>query len=255
MKAATLLALAGLAAAAAPARADDPGIDRARSLTARGRELHDKGDYRGAIAVFQEAYVLAPRPGLLFNLAQAYRLEGNCDAAELMYRRYLAASPSREERTIAESHLAAVARCARRGVAVADPRVPAASGAPHDGRPESPGADRRARGRLVKRIGLGASIGGAAALSVAAYFGARAYSAQEDVERRYAAGTPWPQLEATHARGERDAETARWVGIGGAATAATGLALFFFGRHAEHTAPIAIVPAGRGARIGVAWAF
>lgn len=254
MKAAALLALAGLAAAAAPARADDPGIDRARSLTARGRDLHDKGDYRGAIAAYKEAYVLAPRPGILFNLAQAYRLEGDCDDAELMYRRYLAASPSREERTIAEGHLATVVRCARRGVATADP-TPAVSGASHDGRPESPGDDRRARGRLVKRLGLGASIGGAAALSVAAYFGARAYSAQEDVERRYAAGTPWPQLEATHARGERDAETARWVGIGGAVTAATGLALFFFGRHTERTAPIAIVPAGRGARIGVAWAF
>ena len=36
---------------------------------------------------------------LLFNLAQAYRLQGNCDDAALMYRRYLATNPGVEQRT------------------------------------------------------------------------------------------------------------------------------------------------------------
>src|SRR5690606_28579845 len=77
--------------------------------------LHDRGDYARAIAAFKEAYVLAPSPGLLFNLAQAYRLRGNCDDAALMYRRYIAAAPrSADERALAEAHLATVVRCVQK---------------------------------------------------------------------------------------------------------------------------------------------
>ena len=63
--------------------------EKAKQLAERGREAHDRGQYVDAIAAFNEAYVLAPSAGLLFDLAQAYRLAGRCDDAAWMYRRYL----------------------------------------------------------------------------------------------------------------------------------------------------------------------
>src|SRR5690349_15298118 len=78
--------------------------DKARHLAERGRALHDAGNYTDAIAAFREAYVLAPSPGLLFNIAQSYRLAGRCDDAAWMYRRYLDSQPSGDRRAVAESH-------------------------------------------------------------------------------------------------------------------------------------------------------
>src|SRR5262249_1560300 len=112
----TLVVAVALVAAAPPARAEemlrpDQIPEKARVLAEGGRHYHDAGDYEQAIAAFKEAYVLAPSPGLLFNLAQAYRLAGQCDDAAWMYRRYLDASPAADRRAIAENHLAIVEKC------------------------------------------------------------------------------------------------------------------------------------------------
>src|SRR5215470_15454178 len=113
----SLVAVLAALALAAPAevRADNAWSGavpaKARALAERGRAYHDAGDYAAAITAFTQAYVMAPSPALLFNLAQAYRLQGDCDDAALMYRRYLATGPSLDERALAESHLATVERC------------------------------------------------------------------------------------------------------------------------------------------------
>src|SRR5689334_3902403 len=73
--------------------------------------MHKRGEYDRAIVAFKEAYVIAPSPGLLFNIAQAYRLQGNCDDASLMYRRFLGTNPDPAARAVAEQHLATVERC------------------------------------------------------------------------------------------------------------------------------------------------
>jgi tetratricopeptide (TPR) repeat protein len=252
MRAAALLAIACLAASATIARADEPVPPKARRLAALGRTLHEQGDYARAIAAFQEAYVLAPRPGLLFNIAQAYRLQGNCDDAELVYRRYIAARPPAEERALAQQHLATVVRCLKqRELDRANGALTALAGSRADAAAER----ERERGRLTRRIGLGVTLGGAAVLAAAAYFGIRAHNTELDVERRYAQGTRWPDLEPLHERGARDASAARWLAVGGGATASAGLVMILLGRRAEHATPVSIVPARRGAQIGVAWAF
>ncbi len=259
MKIALVVAVA-LAASAAPA-AGDPVPAKARKLAERGRELHQRGDYARAITAFKEAYVLAPSPGLLFNLAQAYRLQGNCDDAVLMYRRYIAAVPPwRDERALAEGHLATVVRCVQKrnlnlppDAAMANIPVPP----PPDRDPlfEDDPAPGPSRGTLMRRVGLGATIGGALALGTAAYFGVRAYRASSDVERLYAEGASWPEIEPIHLRGERAERTATWLGIGGGIGAAAGITLYVLGRRADRASPLTITPAKDGAKIGLAWAF
>lgn len=257
------LAAAVLATAASPAVAStgEPIPAKARKLAERGRELHERGDYARAIVAFKEAYVLAPSPGLLFNLAQAYRLQGNCDDAALMYRRYIASTqPWSDERALAEAHLASVVRCAQKrslnlpaDESMAHISVQSLERDPlfHDEAPRG-----GSRGRAARGVGLGLAIGGAVALGTAAVYGVKAFRAADDVEQRYAAGTPWSELEPLQARGERAESMAKWFAIGGGISAAAGVTLFVLGRRAERSAPpVAVTPMKGGARVGVSWAF
>lgn len=238
-----ILAAAMFAAASAPARAraDEAIPEKARRLAARGRELHEQRDYERALAAFKEAYVLAPTPGLLFNLAQAYRLHGNCDDAAVLYRRYIASRPAGDERTIAQVHLAAVTRCMQlrqRNLPLdgelASLPMPPADQTAELFTPPSP------RPRRFRQIGVAAMVGGGAALAGAAYLGVRAYDSAIDGDRDHAA---------------RTATAATWFGISGGAVAITGLTLFLIGRHSERPAAVTIAPAGSGGKIQLRWAF
>ena len=78
------LLLCSAVAAADPADEPPAGMaipDKARFLADRGRQLQRDGKFAAAIEAYKAAYVLAPSPGLLFNLAQVYRLNGDCDDA------------------------------------------------------------------------------------------------------------------------------------------------------------------------------
>jgi len=255
-----LLAMASLAIGepATPERIPD----KARKLAERGRELHGKGDYALAIIAFKEAYVLAPSPGLLFNLAQAYRLQGNCDDAALMYRRFIATNPDPDARAIAEAHLATMDRCiAKRGLnlpmdeSMAYLKVPP----PEDKTLailESPKAAPPSR-RLQKLIGLGIAGAGGIALGTAGVFEYRAYQAQQDVEARYAAGDKWKNIAPIAERGERSASYARAFAIGGGVAAIAGVTVYLLGQRAERNAfvPVSVTPAKRGAEVSLAWQF
>jgi len=221
---------------------------RARELAEQGRELHDAGDYAGAAARFQQAYALAPSPGLLFNLAQDYRLSGDCEDAAIMYRRFLATDPSPQQRTVAEQHLDKVAKCARPTLAVQTVTPPPAA-------PDHPADARRDRSknpRIEKDVGLGFAIAGGAALVGAAYFAYRAHDDQEKVSKGYDMGTPWPQLADTDADGHRSQRDAMILGIGGGVSLATGAALYMLGVKHERAA-IAVTPSAGGAKVAVTW--
>ncbi len=260
MRAALLVVLA-LSTSAAAADAIDPVPPKARKLAERGRELHERGDYARAITAFKEAYVLAPSPGLLFNLAQAYRLQGNCDDAAIMYRRFIAtAPPGRDERALAETHLATVVRCVQKrnlnlppDDAMASIPVPPAPG--YDPLFEDRPAAPPSRGRLVRQAGIGTAAGGAVALGAAAYFGLRAHRATEDVEELYAGGASWQEIEPIHERGQRSETAAKWLGVVGGVGVAAGVTMYLLGRRMDRTPSLTAAPTQGGARIGMSWTF
>lgn len=259
-----LALVAALVAAPAVGAAEEPIPPKARKLAEHGREMHDKGDYARAIIAFKEAYVIAPSPGLLFNLAQAYRLQGNCDDASLMYRRYIATNPSPDARAIAEGHLYTVERCTKKrslnipldeSMAYLD--VPAPPGPEHmlvsapAERTDGPARPLR----LKRDVGLGITLGGSAALAVAAYYGYRSYDASQDVEAAYARGAKWKEIESIHERGESSARAAKIFGIGGGLAIAGGVTLFLLGKREERAMPLAVTPRAKGAEVSYAWEF
>lgn len=253
---ATLVALAG------PARADEKVPpervpQKARELAEKGRAYHDAGDYMKAVAAFKEAYVLAPSPALLFNIAQAYRLAGDCDDAAWMYRRYLDSSPGSERRTLAENHLASVEKCGHGGLVVTPPSLDAKPPVAAPGsEPYLPTANivDATPASKTKKAALWVGIGGGLALVGAAYFAWDASDASSNVSDLYKHGGKGSDVAAQDARGQRSSELATALGIGGGLAVATAGVLYMVGRHyeAQH---VAVAPHAHGAEVSLSWRF
>jgi tetratricopeptide (TPR) repeat protein len=262
MNAAALLIAAAVAISPVAARGDTAWNDvpaKARALAERGRAAHDAGDYATAITAFTQAYVMAPRPALLFNLAQAYRLQGNCDDAALMYRRFLATNPEADQRALAEAHLAAVERCLHQialhlpvetpgsRAITAPPAEPLAMRASN-----TPPVSRAAQ--IEKDVGIGLAIGGGVSLAVAAYYAVQAHEASNEVAAGYMRGAAWRDIAAADERGRSAATTAKWLGAGGAVGLVGGIVTYLIGRSNEGP-PVTISTMNRGVKVGVRWAY
>jgi tetratricopeptide (TPR) repeat protein len=254
----TAISLASPAAFADDALRPDQIPERARQLADRGRSLHDAGEYSQAIVAFKEAYVLAPSPGLLFNLAQAYRLAGKCDDAAWMYHRYLDTNPGAQARILAEAHLQTVEKCGAGGLRV---RVQTAAfeAKLSEGRAgeDLSLAEKPAQppGEREKHLGTWIAIGGGVALIGAGYFALDAHDASNTVGELYRKGAKWQDIKATDDRGHRSATFATILGIGGFAAAATGGVLYAVGIHREQAQHIAVVPTAHGAEVSLTWGF
>ncbi len=238
----------------AAARADATIPPLARQLSDRGRALHDLGDYEQAIVAYKQAYMIAPSPGLLFNMAQAYRLNGDCRSAAEFYRRYLSTGPEPDARRRAEQQLAIVDSCGRRASASAstgDGSALAVSGR-SESETDTPGCGERRTGLVV------AGAGGLLFLT-GAYFAIDARNAGDQVASTYANGGTWKSIAAVDARGQRSGELATGFVITGGVAVATGVVLYMLGHHqserASRVPALSISPAARGARVELAWRF
>ena len=247
-----------------PARAEDAASSvpaKAKMLAQRGRAAHDAGDYAGAIAAFTQAYAMAPAPALLFNLAQAYRLQGNCDDAAVMYRRYLDTDPSPEVRALVENHLSTVERCMHK-LALNIPVEPAAGFTPTPPRAavETSAAARVSitgpsrKAQIEKDVGIGLVIGGTTSLAIATYYAFRAHDASNEVAEAYAKGAKWKDVAPIDARGKAAANRAQLFGIGGAVGAAGGVVTYLIGRRTERT-PVTVATTQHGVQVGMVWSF
>lgn len=231
--------------------------DKARKLAERGRQLHDRGDYPRAIAAFKEAYVIAPSPALLFNLAQAYRLQGNCEDASLMYKRFLDEDLPEANRAIAQTHLHTVERCiAKRSLGLPmDDHAAYLASAPAPAPSEALFVDGPPPGTRKKQLGTGLVIGGGVALAGALYFGIQAASDAAAVEEAVANGARWKDVADRDAAGHRHAGYAKVLGVGGALAAAGGVTLYVLGKREARAASFAVVPTKSGAQVTVGWRF
>jgi tetratricopeptide (TPR) repeat protein len=243
-------------ALAAPHAAADAIPEKAKQLAEHGRELHDRGDYSDAITAFKEAYVLAPSAGLLFDLAQAYRLAGQCDDAAWMYRRYLESDPTPPHRTLAEGHLATVEKCGHGGLRVVsvpppnelklEPPPPdvAIAVAPQP----APSASRD------KHLAVGFAITSGALFATAAVFEIQAASNASAVSAAYQSGSSkGKNVGATDTAGQLDADFAIGAAVAGGASLATAAVFYVLGRRAEHHVMATAVPHGAG--MAMSWRF
>lgn len=104
---APLVMLLAVVLPCARAGAVDPKIE-AKQQFQEAEAHYDAGRWAEAAAGYQRAYALAPYPSLLFNIAQAYRNQGDAAKAVEYYRKYLVADPKGKRVAEAQQHLAAL---------------------------------------------------------------------------------------------------------------------------------------------------
>jgi tetratricopeptide (TPR) repeat protein len=109
-------------APAARAQAAEPSSPSdARTEYERALSLYQRGQYAEAILPLRRAYELYPSPELLYDLAQAERLAGDCEGALASYRDFLATEPSEPLRSRASSKLDEMERCSEESRSNATP--------------------------------------------------------------------------------------------------------------------------------------
>ena len=194
------------------ARGED--ADKAREHYTVGLRAFDLGKYDEAIAEFEEAYGYKDAAGLLYNIAQAYRLSNRPEEAVRYYRTYLERKPDAPNRADAEAKIerlaaileerkarnpalveAATAPPGHAPVAVM-PRtptlvVPAAAPVQSAAPAEAVAAKAPSPFWTARRAGWVATGVGAAALAFAVYFGLEARGAAAQMEGDAAAGRPF----------------------------------------------------------------
>lgn len=107
-----LVSLLVVAALATPAFAQRKK-DREKAAIAhyeQGQRHYNLGEFDKAIEEYKAAYALTNAPGLLFNIAQAYRLKKDYEQALFFYRTYLREDPQAENRGDVEALIAELER-------------------------------------------------------------------------------------------------------------------------------------------------
>jgi hypothetical protein len=120
------------------ARAEDP--QRARELFQEGTTYFDVGQFDKAIESWQRGYKEKPDPGFLYNIAQAYRLQGDPHKAIFFYRGFLRNSPRAPNREDVEQKIATLQKLIgdQERVKTAPPTGPSKQDPPASAPPPAP---------------------------------------------------------------------------------------------------------------------
>lgn len=244
-----LVALCGRALAQ-PAPPPEPApadkVERAKQLYGEGKRYYDLGDYPHAIETWKQAYVLSAAPMLLFNIAQAHRLAGDCAQALKVYASYEREAGEVSNRDELDR---AKERCNREPTNTNPPTIPRAEPPKPESTPRTTsalanqelgdvGSPRREapivdRGSTLRIAGLASGGAGAVLLTASAWFALRANQASHDVELfRGEWGPMQQQLERDGKRAH--ARSLVTAVLGGLALAGGG-ALYVIGVERRHT--------------------
>jgi tetratricopeptide (TPR) repeat protein len=262
---------------AAPAFAD--GTAKAKQLYDEGFRHFNVAEYPQAIESWKQAYLIAKKPLLLFNIGQAYRLSGDCKQAMTFYENYQNSETSIKNQDELDQ---AIAACKAADAKPVEPKpvdtkpidanpptpTPAITTAPTPPitetqvaptppatpvqpapPPEPPATERSSNSR--RQIGLIVGIAGVVAEGGAVLFALQGSSKANDAQNV----ATWDQHAMDlQSAGQRDNKLAWGFGIAGGAAIAAGVVLYVTGgASAEHG--VAIVPTRGGAQVGWAHSF
>jgi tetratricopeptide (TPR) repeat protein len=233
MLAATPLHAQDIETRPAPA-GEDKADPEARRLAERGLAHYEAGRYREAIDDFEASYRITQAPGLLYNLAQAQRLKGDCATALALYRRFLAANPTGNIRQLTETRIRETEQCATddrqsRAPATAPmltPAIPAATPAapPALLQMAAPPAAAAPSPRWRRPVGVAAGVAAVVCGVAGGVYATRAGQAADDVSAIYARGGTWgPYAMERQASGQHDQRFALVFGSGALVAAAVSL--------------------------------
>lgn len=262
---------------------------------AQATELHQQaerhyrlGEYGEAITAWREAYKLTGAPLFLYNIAQSYRLSGDCSNAVKFYKSYTNVATDEATAAEAREHVAEMEPCPASsttsepapsegnaqptevpptspepgvspGASEIGPDAPGVEAVPDPAMSDTGTADTSVPGRSKRWIGWSLVGVGALSLGVGAYYGREASTAADDVADACAGGCAWADVADRDAAGRR-AETRQWIGYGiGLGAVVGGVVLLVLdhrdARAAGTDVEIAISPTTGGVAAGATWTW
>lgn len=241
MRRAAAAALVLVVALAGAARAQPPTKAEAEKRFQAAEALYKRGEYLAAAAEYQAAYDLSGLAGLLYNVAQSYRLGGERAKAVVAYRAFLEKAPEHPLAAVARGHLEALeGELAAEQPAEEPP--PAPRRPPRSDVVAAPPPPAPARGRGLRVAGLVSGGVGLVALGAALHYGIVARKASDAISDN---DEGWSRsLLDRYDEGE-SAERRMFVltGVGAAALAAGGV-LYYLGWRADRAEVVPVTPAG-----------
>jgi tetratricopeptide (TPR) repeat protein len=267
------------APAGEPPKLDEQKRGEAKRLYEDGLSHYNLGEFDLAIASFRKSYALSQAPGLLFNIAQAFRLKKDYEQATYFYTTYLRLQPDAANRADVEARLAEMqqaleeqhkldkkppigtldpeGRTTSPGTTAVPPPAPVTTtppGSTHTVQ-EAPAETSGGRSSLTT-AGYVTAGAGVALVITGAVFGSMAKSAESDLNHLSAnMGTWTPAEQSRYDAGNRDNTIANVSFIAGGAAIVTGGTLWALGAMKKHHATVAVSPTAHGTAFAVGWSF
>ena len=225
MKAALALVLALTASAAA-----ETNVEQARGHFKQGKAFQDAGVYERAAEEYKLAYAADPRPEMLFNIAQAYRLAKLAVQALDYFKQYLDKQPNGAGADEARKHVVTLTK-------QIDEENAAKQAPPPTVLPEAPPpvaetpVESTSPGRGLRIAGIVTASSGLVLLGVGVKLAFDARGAASDISEHTG---PWTEDdEDTFESGERANRNMKIAyAIGGALVIGGGV-MYFFGMRAR----------------------
>lgn len=250
-------------------KTEDDKRAEAKALYDKGLSHYNLGEFDEAIKAFRAAYAVSQAPGLLFNIAQSFRLKKDYEQATYFYTTYLRLKPDAPNRADVEDRLKEMQEAiqeqkkmgAKPPIGTVNPEdnvvttttttttTPAASTTP------APLAEDRTNPSLIT-AGYATAGAGAALVITGLVFGRLARNAEKDLNRLSATNGTWTQAQQDrYDAGKRNNTIAIISLIAGGAAIATGGTLWFLGSMKKSNATVAIQPTRSGTTFAVGWDF
>ena len=229
-------------AAAQPAADESPELVRAKQMYAEGKRYYDVGDYPRAIETWKRAYVVSSAPMLLFNIAQAYRLSGDCVQALRVYASYEREAGTPANKDELEQ---AKARCNREPTATNPPAPPPATSAPLTAEPSEPDLPPPPRssggGRTLRIAGIATGAAGTGLVIASVVLALRASDRADRVSDFRGEWTT--EQRALEREGQRARTWGLLTGVAGGAALVGGAVLYYAGHRADRSrVDVALTP-------------
>lgn len=207
----------------------------AEDLYAEGQAAYDHADYAGAITKWQASYDLSNETGLIFNIAQARRLSGDCAGAKAAYRRFdtADADSTSDQHKIAKDFVRDLDdKCPEQKPeqkpAELPPKVITLEGHLTDQ------VDRDQSGRSWKIAGLTTGGIGVTMLAIGIGLGHHGAAIGDEITLACTTSCDWQALQDKDARGRRDVVIGKTLDGLGIAAIAGGAVLYYLGVRQEN---------------------
>ena len=254
-----------------PPKTDEQSKAEAKRLYDEGLKHYNLGEYDAAITKFKAAYAISSAVGLLFNIAQSYRLKKDYEQASNFYLTYLRLKPDAPNRGDVEQRIDEMAKLLEEQKAM-EKKPPSGTVPPEGGNTPSvhqpkdpnitvnlvnPQTEHEGGGTSLKTAGYATAGAGAALVITGLVFGKMAKSAEQDLNKLSTDMGTWTQAQQDkYDAGKRDNTIAVISFIAGGAAIATGGTLWVLGALKKHDAHVAVVPSKQGGgTVAVGWSF